>query len=141
MKYKKIKTIKQYNNYCDRLEKLLLSESAKCIDEIELLEILIDDYDQRSLEQSIAELDPVELLKSQLQDFNLSQSEFARQLKVSKQLISDILHYRRRISKDLVIKLAKYFAMQQEAFNRPYELKLIKQSSRMSGRAGSDVHA
>lgn len=124
MKYIKIKSIEQYNEYCDKLEELLLSGDAEIIDEIELLEILIQNYDQRIQDQTIAELDPVGLLKSLLEDFDLSQSEFARKIVVSRQIISDILNYRRRISKDLVIKFAEFFSMQQEAFSRPYELNI-----------------
>jgi HTH-type transcriptional regulator / antitoxin HigA len=38
--------------------------------------------------------------------------------------MSDVLNYRRAISKVMVRKLADRFKMQQEAFNRPYWLKV-----------------
>jgi len=128
LKYKKIKSLKQYNQYCDLLEDLIYKEDKSLKDEIELLEILIADYD-RSLQQATSEkLNPVELLKSILTDAGMSQKELATQLGVSKQLISDVLGYRRNISKSLVRKLSKFFKMSEKAFSRNYELKKEKVS-------------
>lgn len=123
MKYKKIKTLDQYNDYCKIHEKLIVSENAKYEDEIELLEILIDDYDNRVLEGKIEVLNPVELLKSLLRDSELSQNDLAKNIGISRQLVSDILNYRRNISKEVTIKLSGFFSMSQEAFSRKYELK------------------
>ncbi|MEO0341727.1 MAG: helix-turn-helix transcriptional regulator, partial [Bacteroidota bacterium] len=67
-------------------------------------------------------LNPVELLRHLMKESNLSQTNLAREIDVSPQLISDVLAYRRNISKDMVVKLATHFAMQQEAFSRPYSL-------------------
>lgn len=44
-------------------------------------------------------------------------------LQVSKGLVSDILNYKKGLSKDVIRGLAEYFKVSQEAFNRPYELK------------------
>ena len=117
MKYKKIKDLKQYNQYCDIHERLMLKDEVSNKDEIELLEILIEDFDNRMNNGMQKDLNPVELLRSILSNEGLSQSQFAREINISRQLVSDILGYRRNISKDLVIKFSKFFAMSQEAFS------------------------
>lgn len=124
LKYIKISSIEQYNKYCTIHEELVIANYEKAIDEIELLEILIEEYDDRIQKQSYAKLTPVELLKSLLKDSPLNQTQFAKEIAISRQLLSDILNYRRNISKEVAAKLATFFAMKQEAFNRDYELKL-----------------
>ena len=68
-----------------------------------------------------------------LEDEQISKSQLARELGTSRQLISDILRYRRNISKDMVTKLSTFFKMRPEAFSRPYVLKnydgLVKESA------------
>jgi len=61
-----------------------------------------------------------------LENAEWSQSKFAEKIGVSRQLISDILAYRRNISKELVVKFADFFSMPQEAFSRKYELRVNK---------------
>ena len=80
-------------------------------------------YDQRLMKEKSEELNPVELLRSLLKDANLSQTELSKAINVSRQIISDVLNYRRNISKDMTIKLSKFFSMSQEAFSREYQLK------------------
>ncbi len=41
---------------------------------------------------------------------------------ISKGYISDILHYKKGLSKELIRKLAVHFKVSQGAFNRPYKL-------------------
>jgi HTH-type transcriptional regulator/antitoxin HigA len=48
--------------------------------------------------------------------------DLAKSLSVSKSLVSDILNYRRGFSKDIIRELATRFKVNQELFNRPYEL-------------------
>ncbi|MEM6963383.1 MAG: helix-turn-helix transcriptional regulator [Bacteroidota bacterium] len=120
--YTKIKSLEQYNEYCNIHESLFAKDEEKYADEIELLEILIEDYDQRSFKNKYQALNPVELLRTLIRDNEWSQSEFAQQIGISKQLVSDVLGYRRNISKELVLKLAKFFSMREEAFSRPYTL-------------------
>ncbi len=103
-----------------------MEDQAKYNDEIELLELLIEDFDQRMMNDKFEELNPVELLRSLLRDSNIAQSELARSINVSKQLISDVLSYRRNISKELMLKLAAYFSMDVTAFSRPYHLEADK---------------
>jgi HTH-type transcriptional regulator/antitoxin HigA len=48
--------------------------------------------------------------------------ELAKTLDISKSLLSDILNYRRGLSKEVIRKLADRFKLSQEAFNKPYKL-------------------
>lgn len=128
MKYKKINSLDQYTGYCDQLEEMLMSDNQQYKDEIELLEVLIDDYDNRTIEQlGIKEdLNPVETLKYLIEENSLTKAELARQLNVSKQLITEIVNYKRNISKKMVMKLADRFKMMPVAFSRDYELIRIE---------------
>lgn len=118
--------MEQYNEYSNLHEKLMIADDENSIDEIELLELLIEDFDKKLVNSRVGELNPVDLLKTLLRDANLSQVEFAKSIGISKQLLSDILNYRRNISKELVLKLSEYFAMSQTAFSRKYDL-VVKQ--------------
>ena len=137
MKYKIIKSLSQYNQYCDKHESLMIKGEDKHADEIELLELLIEDYDQRMIKEKSRELNPVELLKSLLKDSGITQSELSKSINVSRQLISDVLGYRRNISKEMMIKLSKYFSMSQEAFSRAYELKVKETSKKKAAASGN----
>ncbi len=131
MKYKKIINIKQYNKYCDLHEKLGLKDEEKYKDDLDLLEILIEEYDSRETTFR-KKLNPVELLSSILEEDQISNAELARVVGTSRQLISDILRYRRNISKEMVIKLSHHFKMRPEAFSRPYKLKSSKEDAAQS---------
>ena len=122
MKYKKIANLEEYTKYCNRHEELAVKDYNKYKDEFELLEVLIDEYDIRETTFS-KKMNPVELLGSILEEEQISKAELARSMGTSRQLISDILRYRRNISKEMVIKLSEHFKMRAEAFSRPYKLK------------------
>ena len=122
MKYKKISNLDQYTKYCNRYEDLVLKDYDKYTDEIELLEILIEEYDNRE-KTFTTRMNPVELLTSILEEEQISKAELARAMGTSRQLISDILRYRRNISKEMVSKLSEHFKMRPEAFSRQYKLK------------------
>lgn len=54
---------------------------------------------------------------------NLKAKDVAEMLKVSKGLVSDVLNYKKGLSKEIIRSLSDYFKVSQEAFNRFYELK------------------
>ena len=122
-----IKTRKQYNEYCDLLWELVQTPESeeKNQDTIELLEVLIDKWDEENNHHLRGESDPVELLKSAMQDNRMKPIDLANQLDISKSLVSDILNYKKGMSKEIIRKLSKRFGMVQEAFNRPYPLKKL----------------
>ena len=57
----------------------------------------------------------------QIKESNLC--DLAEVLGVSKGLVSDILNYKKGLSKEIIRTLASFFKVTQEAFNRPYRLK------------------
>ena len=122
LQYKIIKTDAQYNRYCDTLEALVDSgKKTKAVqDEIELLTLLIEKYDADHNTFELA--DPIELLKSLMKDHKMKAVDLANLLDVSEGLVSDILNYKKGLSKETIRILSERFKLNQEAFNRPYEL-------------------
>ena len=86
-------------------------------DEIDLLTLLIEKWDAEH--DSFGELDPIELLQSLMSEHNMKARDFLELLGVSKGYVSDILNYKKGLSKDVIRKLAERFKVSQEAFNRP----------------------
>lgn len=120
--YKIIKTEKQYNEYCLLLEELvtLKKKNKYQQDTIELLTLLIEKWDEQH--NSFKDADPVELLKYLMTENKLKAIDLAGVLGVGKSLVSDVLNYRRGLSKGIIRKLADHFKLSQEAFNKPYKL-------------------
>lgn len=121
LKYKIIKSRSQYNSYCKTLEELVFNNKISDEDEIELLTLLIEKYDDEQYQ--IPEFDPIELLKSLMSEQNLKAKDLTEILGLTKGTISKILNYQKGLSKETIRKLSKYFRLSQEAFNRPYKLK------------------
>lgn len=123
LRYKVIKTKRQYQEYCKRLEDLAenLDGSKSVQEEIDLLTLLIEKYDDEH--NSFHEVDPIQFLHSFMRDHELKAIDLADLLNVSKGYVSDILNYKKGLSKDVIRKLADHFKVKQEAFNRPYKLK------------------
>jgi HTH-type transcriptional regulator/antitoxin HigA len=55
----------------------------------------------------------------------LKAKDLADWLGMSKGYVSDILHYKKGLSKEVIRKLAERFKIRQDAFNRPYNLKSL----------------
>lgn len=122
LKYRVITNKSQYKEYCSMLEQLLFSgpKSRNTKDEIALLTVLIEKWDAEHT--SFSALDPIELLHSFIKDHDLKAKDLVEILGISKGYVSDILHYKKGLSKEVIRKLADYFKVTQEAFNRPYKL-------------------
>lgn len=122
LKYKIVKSKAQYKAYCAKLEELVDtgSKNKEVKDEIELLTFLIEKYDEEN--NSFDELDPIQLLHSLMEEHSLKAKDLVEILDVSKGMVSDILHYKKGLSKDIIRILASHFKLSQEAFNRPYKL-------------------
>ncbi len=125
--YTIIKSKAHYYKYCNILEALVDSKKkTKSIqDEIELLELLIEKYDAEN--SSFTNADPIELLKYLMSDHQMKAVDLAALLNVSEGLVSDMLNYKKGLSKDTIRILSQKFKMSQEAFNRPYKLKSLIQ--------------
>ena len=97
------------------------SRSKLIADEIDLLTLLIEKWDEEH--STLHEIDPIRLLHSFMADHKLKAKDLADLLGMSKGYISDILHYKKGLSKEVIRKLAERFRVSQEAFNRSYKLK------------------
>ncbi len=122
LKYKIIKSKTQYNLYCKSLETLteikLKTKATK--DEIELLTLLIEKYDAEH--NTFEETDPIELIKSLMVNHRMKSIDLANLLGVSTGLVSDMLNYKKGLSKDTIRLLSIHFKINQGAFNQPYKL-------------------
>jgi HTH-type transcriptional regulator/antitoxin HigA len=121
IKYTIIKNKDQYITYCNQLETLLADEDTDTLqDEIDLLTLLIEKYDDEH--NTFYQSDPVVLLRSFMHDHHLKPQQLTDILGISKGYVSDILNYKKGLSKAVIRNLADYFKVRQEAFNRPYKL-------------------
>src|SRR5665647_2204892 len=109
LKYSIIKSRQQYDDYCEDLEKLLESNDnqADLQDEIELLTLLIEKWDTEH--STFKEADPVELLHFLMNENKLKAKDLVSILGVSKGLVSDILNYKKGLSKDIIRILSGNF--------------------------------
>lgn len=128
LKYKVITSKTQYREYTKALEELIFSDAKKrsVKDEIALLTLLIEKWDEEH--NSFDELDPVQILHSLMEEHNLKAKDLVDILDISKGYASDILNYKKGLSKEVIRKLAAYFKVSQEAFNRPYKLVVPENS-------------
>jgi len=129
LKYKIIKSKKQYFEYCNTLEQLLdLKKKSKEIkDEIELLTLLIEKWDKEH--NSFSDANPIELLQYLMKENNLKAKDLATILDLSKGMVSEILNYNKGMSKEVIRKLAEHFKMSQDAFNKPYLLSIDRKKA------------
>ncbi len=144
LKYTVIKSKAQYKEYCKALDELIDGGSrVKAVsDEIDLLTLLIEKWDDEH--NSFMEVDPIRLLRSFMEDHQMKAKDLVKLLNVSKGYISDILNYKKGLSKEIIRDLSAYFRVSQEAFNRPYKLKSpinarLKNASVMNTRKSLEV--
>jgi len=87
-------------------------------------------------EQRAPGLGPVELLERLMKQRKLRGVDLAAELGISESLLSDIRGYRRGLSKEVIRKLAARFEVEQEGFNRPYNLVSQRKIEKPPDRAG-----
>ena len=128
LKYKVIRSGKQYDEYCKILHDLDFSprKTKQVKEEIDLLTLLIEKYDEEHRNFELP--DPIVLLKSLMSDHKMKSVDLAKILQVSAGLVSDILHYKKGLSKEVIRNLANHFKLSQDAFNREYKLKVPENS-------------
>ena len=122
LKYKVITSKTQYKEYSNALEELVFSgaKDRNTKDEIALLTLLIEKWDEEH--NTFEDVDPVQLLRSLMHEHNMKPKDLVQVLNISKGYVSDILNFKKGLSKEVIRKLASHFKTSQEAFNRPYKL-------------------
>ena len=83
--------------------------------------LLIEKWDAEH--NSFSDLDPVQLIKSLMEENNMKAVELTKLLGLTKGTVSKILNYQKGLSKETIRTLSEHFHISQEAFNRPYKLK------------------
>jgi HTH-type transcriptional regulator/antitoxin HigA len=131
LKYTVIANKKQYKIYCTIVDKLMDLDETNNVqeEEIKLLTVLIEKWDAEH--STYKDLDPIEIIRSLAKDHNLNSAELLKIMGISKSYLSEILNYKKGLSKEVIRKLASHFKMNQAAFNRPYALKFIGESKRV----------
>jgi HTH-type transcriptional regulator/antitoxin HigA len=132
--YTVVKNELQYRRYCRRLEGLTNQPFKTRFEneEIDLLTVLIERYESEFIVKE--ELDPIQLLRSFMKANYIRPVDLVRILNCSKGLVSDILNYKRGLSKESIRILSAHFKLRQEALNRPYTL-LEKKKKRIKATA------
>jgi len=120
LKYTIIKSEKQYQIYCNTLEQLIDLAQVAFQDEVDLLTLLIEKWDNEH--NTFKDLDPVELLKELMLEHQLKAKDLVDILGLTKGTVSKILSYNKGFSKEVIRTLSDYFKVSHEAFNRPYKL-------------------
>jgi HTH-type transcriptional regulator / antitoxin HigA len=120
--YTVISSQNQYREYCERLAHLIKVKNKTRVelDTIDLLSLLIKRWDEE--QRPLSDADPVQFLGLLIKQKNIKASALAAGVGISKSLLSDILHYRRRLSREVIRKLASRFNVSQELLNKPYNL-------------------
>ena len=128
LKYKIIKNKTQYNQYSNQLEELIISGAkGKAVrEEIDLLTLLIEKWDDEH--NTFQEVDPIRLLRALMADHKMKPKDLVALLEISKGYVSEILNYKKGLSKDVIRKLSERFKVSQEAFNREYKLRMPENS-------------
>jgi HTH-type transcriptional regulator/antitoxin HigA len=67
-----------------------------------------------------------------MKEHQMKAVDLSRLLNVSEGLVSDILHYKKGLSKESIRILSERFKLNQSAFNRPYKLYIENQKERNS---------
>lgn len=117
MKFKIIKTDKQYFKYC-RLHEELSDDEDNYSDELEILELLVEQYDRKhSICKEI--LSSVDFLKSLMVSNELTPLWLVLQLNkenITTETIEAVLTGQEKISEDLAFDLSQRFKVESSAF-------------------------
>jgi HTH-type transcriptional regulator / antitoxin HigA len=140
LKYSVIKTKAQYKAYTKVLQELDEMETTNDEQEkeIELLALLIEKWDEEH--NSFYDVDPITLLKSLMEERGIRPIDVT-QPGLSKSLLSEILNYKKSMSKEVIRMLAEFFKLSQESLNRPYQLKISRNKTSRSRQKKKKIHA
>ena len=117
-----IKTKEQYQQYAGLLKGLIFApgKTKEMNDDIDVLTALIEEWD--ASHNTFVELDPVAILKSLMEERKMTAAQLGNILKLQEELVSDLLNYRSRFSRQSIVTLSEYFKLDQTAFDRDYKL-------------------
>ena len=117
MKYKILKTNKEYQKALERLDKIFDAiKGSSEADELELLSLLIEQYEDKHFPLNLP--DPIEAIKFRMEQMGYTQTDLANAIGL-KSRASEILNRKRKLTLDMIRSL-------NERMNIPIEL-LVKE--------------
>ena len=119
---KRISTRSEYDLVCQELDRLLTGDPTPHAAHIVRLTDLIHQWDETNNPAEEA-ADPVVLLRMLMVEHQMRNTDMADLLGLTKGAMSNILSYRRDLTREHIRILASHFAISQESLNKPYDLK------------------
>ena len=118
MELKLIKTEADYKQAMARIEKIFDAiPNTKEGDELEILSILIEKYEEKH--HQIEFPDPIEAIKSRMEQLGMSQSELSSIVGL-KSRASEILNRKRKLTLEMIRKLNDALKIPLEVLIQPY---------------------
>ena len=118
MTLKVIKTEKDYQKALKRLELIFdTKKSSKDGDELELLSLLIDNYEKEKYPIDLP--DPIEAIKFRMEQLGYKQKDLAEAMGL-KSRVSEILNRKRKLTLDMIRKLHEVLGIPTEVLVREY---------------------
>jgi HTH-type transcriptional regulator/antitoxin HigA len=120
MNIKPIKTDSDYQVSLNRLEKLFDAKiGTKESDEADIVGLLIDEYEQKH--HPIEAPDPIEAIKIRMEEMQLKQVDLISEIG-GKSRVSEILNRKRKLTIDMVRKLANKLNLSASLLIKDYQL-------------------
>lgn len=114
MKYKVLKTEIAYNNAIQKIEQLFSAKpGSEAFDELELLTLLVKDYEDRHF--PMPEPDPIAVIKLKMEDLGLKNKDLIPIIG-SESHVSSVLSGRRKLTLDMVRSLASFLKLPSWVF-------------------------
>ncbi len=119
MEHKVIKTEKEYQKSLGRLEVIFnAKKGTKEGDELELLALLIDKYEQEKYPIDLP--DPIEAIKFRMEQLGYKQKDLAMIIGL-KSRISEVLNKKRKLTLDMIRKLSEALSIPTEILVKEYK--------------------
>lgn len=120
MELKPIKSEKDYRKALKRLEEIFDAKYGTTeSDELEILSLLVDNYENKHY--PIEAPDPIEAIKIRMEEMNLKQVDLIPEIG-GKSRVSEILNRKRRLTVDMIRKLALRLNLSTDVLIKDYKL-------------------
>lgn len=120
MELKPIKTEADYRAALERLEEIFDAKLGTLeSDELEILGLMVDDYENKHY--PIEAPDPIEAIKIRMEEMNLKQVDLISEIG-GKSRVSEILNRKRRLTVDMIRKLAYRLNLSANLLIKEYQL-------------------
>jgi HTH-type transcriptional regulator / antitoxin HigA len=120
MELKAIKTEIDYRNALNRLEEIFdANPGTPESDELEILGLMVDDYENKHY--PIEAPDPIEAIKIRMEELNIKQVDLIPEIG-GKSRVSEILNRKRRLTVEMIRKLATRLNLSSDVLIKDYQL-------------------